>query len=106
MPESIQTLVKHIGRINRNELNLQYTYVYAKLRYKNRARIFSSVVDSSLKKALVFCYDTDIGILLYENMRKLCTMEGCNYSQSRNSKICATLNVLNLANLFLMIFNE
>ena len=60
MPESIQTLVKHIGRINRNELNLQYTYVYAKLRYKNRARIFSSVVDSSLKKALVFCYDTDI----------------------------------------------
>ena len=71
--------------------------------YKNHARVFSSVVDASLKIACaadgvregpIFCYYTDI----------YCYKGVCG-SSVHNSKICATLHVLYLTNLFLMIFN-
>ena len=67
--ESIQTLVKHIGRIHQNEPNL---HIYMQpIGYKNHTRIFSSVVDASVKiscaadgdgvrKGPIFCYYIDL----------------------------------------------
>ena len=71
--------------------------------YKNHARVFSSVVDASLKIA---CTADGVrkGPIFFAIMQVYTVIR--KYAEALyNSKICATLHVLYLTNLFLMIFN-